>query len=68
MVSAGPDAAAAALNRKAYYYVPLTVHPDDAQVIADPYHASLIDNAVCQTTACAPYSRIDHSLSTTWYR
>ena len=22
--------------------------------------------AVCQTTACEPYSRIDHSLSTTW--
>ena len=24
--------------------------------------------AVCQTTACAPYSLIDHALSTTWYR
>jgi len=23
-------------------------------------------SAVCQTTACEPYSPIDHSLSTTW--
>jgi hypothetical protein len=25
-------------------------------------------SAVCHTTAWCPYSRIDHSLSTTWYR
>src|SRR5690606_39741963 len=24
--------------------------------------------AVCHTTHCAPYSAIDHALSTTWYR
>src|SRR5579862_6466781 len=47
MVSAVPDAAAAALERKAYYFVPLTVNQGDETVIADRYDVSLSDNAVC---------------------
>ena len=47
MVSAVPDAAAAALKRKAYYFVPLTVNQGDETVIADRYDVSLSDNAVC---------------------
>src|SRR5690348_11336408 len=47
MVSGVPDAAAAALKRKAYYFVPLTVNQGDETVIADRYDVSLSDNAVC---------------------
>ena len=47
MVSAVPDAAAAALHRKAYYFVPLTVNQGDETVIADRYDIALSDNAVC---------------------
>src|SRR4051794_15200737 len=47
MVSAVPDAAAAALERKAYYFVPLTVNQGDETVIADRYDVALSDNAVC---------------------
>jgi len=47
MVSAVPDSAAAALKRKAYYFVPLTVNQGDETVIADRYDVSLSDNAVC---------------------
>ena len=47
MVSAVPDAACAALQRKAYYFVPLTVNHGDETVIADRYDVSLSDNAVC---------------------
>ncbi|PYX08211.1 MAG: hypothetical protein DMG88_11565 [Acidobacteria bacterium] len=47
MVAAVPDAAAAALQRKAYYFVPLTVNQGDDTVIADRYDVSLSDNAVC---------------------
>jgi hypothetical protein len=46
-VSAVPDAAAAALKRKAYYFVPLTVNQGDETVIADRYDVALSDNAVC---------------------
>src|SRR5438105_9543087 len=35
MVAAVPDAGAAALHRKAYYFVPLTVNHGDETVIAD---------------------------------
>ena len=41
MVSAVPDAAAAALKRKAYYFVPLTVNQGDETVIADRYDVAL---------------------------
>jgi len=47
MVSAVPRSAAAALNRKAYYFVPLTVSQGDDTVIADRYDVTLSDNAVC---------------------
>ncbi|HEY7099371.1 MAG TPA: hypothetical protein VH437_21785 [Terriglobales bacterium] len=47
MVAAVPDVAAAALKRKAYYFVPLTVNQGDETVIADRYDIALSDNAVC---------------------
>src|SRR5215470_2886103 len=47
MISAVPVAAAAALSRKAYYFVPLTVSQGDETVIADRYDVALSDNAVC---------------------
>jgi hypothetical protein len=47
MVAAVPVAAAAALARKAYYFVPLTVNQGDETVIADRYDVALSDNAVC---------------------
>jgi hypothetical protein len=47
MVAAVPNAASAALARKAYYFVPLTVNQGDETVIADRYDVALSDNAVC---------------------
>src|SRR5450755_1263939 len=47
MVAAVPVAAAAALARKAYYFVPLTVSQGEETVIADRYDVALSDNAVC---------------------
>src|SRR5437868_13654903 len=47
MVAAVPDAAASALRRKAYYFVPLTVNQGDETMIADRYDVALSDNAVC---------------------
>src|SRR2546426_10346658 len=47
MVAAVPTSAAAALQRKAYYFVPLTVSQGDETVIADRYDVALSDNAVC---------------------
>src|SRR5579871_1557242 len=47
MVSAVPGKIAAALDRKAYYFVPLTVSQGDETVIADRYDLALSDNAVC---------------------
>jgi hypothetical protein len=47
MVAAVPDSAAAALERKAYYFVPLTVNQGEDTVIADRYDVALSDNAVC---------------------
>jgi hypothetical protein len=47
MVAAVPRSAAAALDRKAYYFVPLTVNQGDETVIADRYDIALSDNAVC---------------------
>src|SRR6516165_11527267 len=47
MVAAVPRNAAAALERKAYYFVPLTVSQGDDTVIADRYDVDLSDNAVC---------------------
>ncbi|HTR24784.1 MAG TPA: hypothetical protein VMI10_12440 [Terriglobales bacterium] len=47
LVAAVPTPIAAALTRKAYYFVPLTVNHDDDTVIADRYDVALSDNAVC---------------------
>ena len=47
MVAAVPMRIAAALQRKAYYFVPLTVSQGDDTVIADRYDVTLSDNAVC---------------------
>ena len=47
MIAAVPRTAAAALSRKAYYFVPLTVSHGEDTVIADRYDVSLSDNAVC---------------------
>ena len=47
MIAAVPRAAAATLERKAYYFVPLTVSQGDDTVIADRYDVVLSDRAVC---------------------
>ena len=47
MVSAVPGSIAGALDRKAYYFVPLTVNQGDLTVIADRYDIALSDSAVC---------------------
>src|SRR6267142_1767039 len=47
MIAAVPRTAAAALDRKAYYFVPLTVSQGEETVIADRYDVALSDNAVC---------------------
>ena len=47
MIAAVPTRIAAALDRKAYYFVPLTVSHGDETVIADRYDVALSDNAVC---------------------
>jgi len=47
MVAAVPVAVAAALQKKAYYFVPLTVMQDEEVVIAERYDVSLSDRAVC---------------------
>jgi hypothetical protein len=47
MVSAVPKSIAASLERKAYYFVPLTVNQGDQTVIADRYDVALSDLAVC---------------------
>ena len=46
-VGAVPPAIAAALQRKAYYFVPLTVGEGDDTRIADRYDSELSDRAVC---------------------
>ncbi len=47
MVAIVPRAIAAALDRKAYYFVPLTVSRGDETLIADRYDVALSDQAVC---------------------
>ena len=47
MVAAVPVRIAGALDRKAYYFVPLTVSHGDETLIADRYDVALSDNAVC---------------------
>jgi hypothetical protein len=47
MIAAVPTRIAGALDRKAYYFVPLAVNQGDDTVIADRYDVALSDNAVC---------------------
>ena len=47
MISSVPKPIGAALERKAYYFVPLAVNQGDQTVIADRYDVALSDNAVC---------------------
>ena len=47
LIMAVPRTIAAALTRKAYYFVPLTLSLDDETVIADRYDVQLSDSAVC---------------------
>ena len=47
MIAVVPGPIAAALSRKAYYFVPLTVTQGEDTVIADRYDVGLSDNAVC---------------------
>ena len=47
MVAAVPRSIAAALDRKAFYFVPLTVSQGDETVIAERYDVALSENAVC---------------------
>jgi hypothetical protein len=47
MVTAVPRTIAAALNRKAYYFVPLTLNLGDETMIADRYDVQLSDSAIC---------------------
>jgi hypothetical protein len=47
MIAAVPVRVAGALDRKAYYFVPLTVNQGEDTVIADRYDVALSDNAVC---------------------
>src|SRR5512133_3589060 len=47
MVAAVPIHIAAALSKKAYYFVPLTVSQGEETAIADRYDVNLGENAVC---------------------
>jgi hypothetical protein len=47
MVAAVPRTVAAALDRKAYYFVPLTLNLGDETLIADRYDVQLADSAIC---------------------
>ena len=47
LVNAVPRTIAGALNRKAYYFVPLTLNMGDETMIADRYDVQLSDSAVC---------------------
>src|SRR5438270_12599134 len=47
MISAVPQAISSALNKKAYYFVPLTVSEGEETLIAERYDVGLSDKAVC---------------------
>jgi len=47
MIAAVPRPIAAALERKAYYFVPLAVNEGEATTIAERYDVKLSENAVC---------------------
>src|SRR6516162_5248454 len=47
LIGAVPRTIAAALSRKAYYFVPLTLNLGDETMIADRYDVQLADSAIC---------------------
>ena len=47
MIASVPQAIAAALDRKAFYFVPLTVSEGEKTLIAERYDSSLTERAVC---------------------
>ena len=47
MVAVVPRSVAAALERKAYYFVPLAISQGESTLIADRYDVALSDNALC---------------------
>lgn len=47
LVNTVPKSIAAALDKRAFYFVPLTVNQDESTVIADQYSLELSDKAVC---------------------
>jgi hypothetical protein len=47
MVAAVPVAIAAALTKKAYYFVPLTLTQGEDTLVADRYDVGLSENAIC---------------------
>lgn len=47
IVQAVPDAIAAALKRRAYYFVPLTISEDDETLVAPEYTIDFSDRAIC---------------------
>lgn len=47
MISAVPGAIAAALERRAFYFVPLTVSEGDRTLIAERFDTALKDEAIC---------------------
>jgi len=47
MVQAVPSAVAAALGRKAFYFVPLTINDGDQTLIAERFDSALMARAVC---------------------
>jgi hypothetical protein len=47
MVDAIPHAIAAALERKAFYFVPLTISDGDKTLVAEHFDPSLVDRAIC---------------------
>jgi hypothetical protein len=47
MVATVPQSIAAALERKAYYFVPLTVSQGEDTIIAERYDVNLSENAIC---------------------
>src|SRR5262249_6480649 len=57
MVQAVPHAVAAALQRKAFYFVPLALGDGDQTVIAERYDSSLTSQAVCHRDVDAGDSR-----------
>lgn len=47
IVQAVPSSIAAALNRRAYYFVPLTISEDDETLVAPEYTIDFSDRAIC---------------------